>query len=655
MDLVNAIRNKGGMDEFGLEDLVKLDKPFARPEAILGREIVPISAKNAEQTMYRVINSGYGWVGKQIALLDREPITLGNYFMFRKELKGTEEATKKSLMANGLSEEGADSIARFSTHETALNLARNRTLGFVDNGDVRTNLAFSLRTLGRYYRATEDFYRRLGRLTKYEKRALVRLAITNQTFENSGFIHKDDKGQMYFTYPGDDILNNAVVTVLDKLHLSPKTPLPLNFGGYVKMLTPSLDPESALPRLSNPFVSISLDALTNLPFVGDYLKGFEKTVTGAYNTDIPAWEKAAPVNIKRLYNVLAGTTEGTESRFSSATKAIKLLISTGNGPTDAAELESFYRNVAIQARNIDAVKLVMGLMTPASLQSFANKDVPAELQRAGVFTWDTEFQKILKKYDGDEQAISKAMVMFAKLYPSKLAYTVAATKSTTYADFRKSIEAANFVADNQKFLLEHKDGGSFFIPASGTADIKAYSYLKQQGFVVNKPLNPGVEDTRDNFIRQVATVRARQDYYALNDEYNAKIDASQNPNERRYYREELAKRKEGMFIAYPLLAVQVSPTADSNKRRIEVLDDMKTILEQDKAPNKKLGTTFAAMISQYEQMQSTLNRVVGSSKPADEFKKQLKADTKDILRKLSETDENATVFFLSILDPLIGE
>lgn len=655
MDLVNAIRNKGGMENFGIDDLVKIDSPYARPETILGREIVPMSAGTPEQAMYRVINNGYGWVGKQIALLDREPITLGNYFMFRKELKGTEAATKKSLMDNGLSEEGADSIARFSAHETALNLARNRTLGFVDNGDVRTNLAFSLRTLGRYYRATEDFYRRLGRLGKYEKRALVRLAILNQTFENSGFIHKDDKGQMYFTYPGDDILNNAVVTVLDKLNISAKTPLPLNFGGYVKMLTPSLDPESALPRLSNPFVSVSLDAMTNLPYIGDYLKGFEKTVTGAYNTDIPAWEKAAPVNIKRLYNVLAGTTEGTESRFSSATKAIKLLVSTGNGPTNASELNEFYSNIATQARNIDAVKLVMGLMTPASLQSFANKDVPEEMKRTGVFTWDTEFQKILKKYEGDEQALSKAMVTFAKLYPSKLAYTTSATSSNTYADFRKTIEAANFVANHQDFLLKHKDGGSFFIPASGTSDIKAYSYLKKQGYITNKPLDPNVTDTRDNFIREVATVKARQDYYALNDEYNAKIDAAASPGERRFWREELAKRKEGMLTAYPLLAVQVSPTAASNKRRIEVLDDMKSILRANKAPNRELGMKYAAMISQYDEMQSTLKRVVGSSDAASEFKKQLRADTKAVLRQLSDKDDNARAFFLSILDPLIGE
>jgi hypothetical protein len=655
MELVNAIRNKGGMENFALEDLIKLDKPYARPESILGREIVPLGAKNAEEAIYRIMNSGYGWMGKQIALLDREPITLGNYFMFRKQLKKTQEATKNNLIASGLSEEGADSIARFSTHETAMNLARNRTLGFVDNGDVRTNLAFSLRTLGRYYRATEDFYRRLGRVGKYEKRAIVRLAILNQTFEDSGFVHKDDRGQMYFTYPGDDLFSGAIVKTLSMMGITTYNPMPVNFGGYVKMLTPSLDPESWKPGLSNPLASLSLDAMTNLPYVGEYLTGVEKFLTGAYSTDVPAWEKAAPANIKRAYNFLAGSIEGTESRFSSAVKAIKLLISTGNGPTNASEIDSFYQNIATQSKNIDAVKLIMGQTTVASIQTFWNKDVPKELINAGVFSWDSEYLKILNKFDGDPQAISKALVQFAKLYPSKLAYSNFGTDTTTYASFQKTIEAEAFVRKHEQLLLEHSDAGSFFIPTGGTADPNSYAYLKKKGYISNKPISPKVEKGKENFIREVATTGARQAYYQLRDEYNAKIAAATSVEEKRKWRDELSSRKKGLLIAYPLLGVQITPNAESNARRNEVIADMKSLLKQGKAPNKDLADTFGAMISEYEKMNATLLRVQGSSDKADAFKRALRADTKDILFKLSQSSENAATFFNSVLDPLIGE
>lgn len=655
MDLVNAIRAKGGMEKFSIDDLIKLDSRLARPESVTGRELIPITGKNAEEVIYRVINSGYGWMGKQISLLDREPITLANYFMFRKELRGTQAATKQSLIDNGMTAEGAESVARFATHETAMGLARNRTLSFVDNGDVRTNLAFSLRTMGRYYRATEDFYRRLARLGKYEKRGLVRLAIANQSFEDSGFIHQDDRGQMYFTYPGDDLFAETITKTLAFIGITSYTPTPVNFGGYVKMLTPSLDPESWKPGLSNPFISISLDGMSKLPYIGTYVESAEKYLTGSFNTDIPAWEKAAPANVKRAYNFLAGSPEGTSSRFSSAVKAIKLLVSTGNGPTKSSDLEGFYQNVVAQAKNIDAVKLIMGQGTIASIQTFGNKDVPKELLNAGVFTWDSEFQKIMKKFDGDKDALSKSLVMFAKLYPSKIAYTNFATKSGTMASFRKTIEAENFVRKNEKFLGKHSEAGSFFIPVAGETDFNSYSYLKKNGYILNQPLNPKVESNKENFIREVATTEARIAYYALNDDMNAKIANSQSMSEKRYWREQLASRKNGLFTAYPLLRVQVVPTTESNAKRIEYIDDMKSIIREGSAPNKELSNQFGALISEYEKMNSILNRVVGSSDNANEFKKNLRSDTKDVLLKIAEKSDNARTFYYSVIEPLIGD
>jgi hypothetical protein len=82
---------------------------------------------------------------------------------------------------------------------------------------------------------------------------------------------------------------------------------------------------------------------------------------------------------------------------------------------------------------------------------------------------------------------------------------------------------------------------------------------------------------------------------------------------------------------------------------------MKTLLKEGKAPNKALGETFAAMITAYEDMNSTLSRVQGSSDRADTFKRDTRADAKELLVKLSQDNENATIFFNSILSPLIGD
>ena len=117
----------------------------------------------------------------------------------------------------------------------------------------------------------------------------------------------------------------------------------------------------------------------------------------------------------------------------------------------------------------------------------------------------------------------------------------------------------------------------------------------------------------------------------------------------------MATRQKGLLTAYPLLQTQVSPSGDTNALRIEVIDDMKKLLRDNKAPNKALGETFAAMIAAYDDMNATLSRVQGSSDRADEFKRNTRADTQELLTKLSQDNENATIFFNSVLSPLIGD
>jgi hypothetical protein len=671
MDLVNAIRNKKSMDNFTIDDLALIDKKWSRPEILMGTEIMPIVGRGPVDLTYHVINSGYSWMGKQIALLDREPITLANYYTFRNILQGYESKIKQKLMESPLTAEGADKMARFSAHESALNMARNRTLAFVDNGDVRTNLAYSLRTLGRYYRATEDFYRRVGRLAKYEKRALVRLAIANQSFEDSGFVHEDDKGQKYYTYPLDDVFAWPVVQALDLIGVTTYTPMPVRLGGYLKMMTPSLDADSWGPGVSGPLASVSLDVLSVLPFIGKYLN--QEFSIGSARTDLESilrgdtfgnrsstdnWlQKTLPANFKRVTNLFFATPENNESRFSSVIKAAKLLVSTENGPTNSSDILPFYQNIATQAKNIDYVKFFLGQATPASIQAFGNKDVPEGLVDSGVYTFTSEFNKILKKFDGDPQGVSKALVMFARLYPSKLAYTEFQTESTTFANFRKTIEAEKFVRDNEKLLIDHADAGSFFIPTGGTEDIGAYIELKKKGYISNKKLDPRVENGKNNFIRQVATKDATIAYYDLKEKYDKLIaEAPRGSVLKRAYRNKWENVKNAMTTAYPLLAEQLNPTT-SNPRREEVIEDMRRLIGENRAPNKELANTFAAMISEYDKMISTKNilTVSGSSLRVDALKKQLKEDTKDIMTELIKNNENAQTFYRSVIEPLIGD
>lgn len=144
-------------------------------------------------------------------------------------------------------------------------------------------------------------------------------------------------------------------------------------------------------------------------------------------------------------------------------------------------------------------------------------------------------------------------------------------------------------------------------------------------------------------------------YYALRDEFNAKISAEPTSTGKRYYRQELEIRQKGLLIAYPLLGVQIQPTTASNARRNEVIEDMKRLLSDNRAPDKDLGNIFSAMISEYEKMISLKKSIKSSSTNADNYKKALRADTKDKIYQLSKDNENALTFFNTVIDPLIGD
>jgi len=642
--LVNAIRDAKGMDNFTLDDLVKFDVKFARPRTILDKELIPIEKANPSNVYRRIQDNGYAWVGKQIALLDKEPITMGNYAMYRDQLRGYQANIKERMLASGASEELAETSARLAAHDTALNLAVNRTIAFIDNSEIRTNLAYSMKTFGRYYRATEDFYRRFLRIARYEPQALARIAILNQTFEDSGFIHKDDKGQLYFTYPGDDLLNKVLgETLFRALGLGGSQLLSTNFGGYVKALTPSLDPKSAPPRFSGPLFSISLAMLEQLPFVGDFIKGKENILTGG-NADQPLWRKVLPINAQRIIDIVIGGDANTEARASATMKGMRLQVSLGNGPKSPSDVNKFLHDSVIQGINQQIGKLFFGGMTPASLQAFEDKSIPKELHDASAFTWNSEFIKFRERHRGDPQGLSKALVEFATIYPSKLAFTVSGTTSSTEANFEKSYEAAKFVKNNQPLFLEHKEGMAFFIPITGTNDFQSYQYLKNNGFVKNKEL--------EKFAQEIQTAYTRKSYYERSDYWNNLIANSNNLEDKRYYRWKKAEEQNMFKTMDPMLQTALSGT--NQQPKINALDDLRKLLLSGKAPDKKLATVYTSMVLAYDREMKKIDNLGNTD--FDTFqKKNTKADLKDTLVTMAKDNPSAQSLYWVLFDSLIGD
>jgi hypothetical protein len=197
--------------DLGIDDLPSLAEDA--PQFISGPSIMPIADGNPAG---KIVGKHWNWVGEMNARWSREPMVLSAAVDMRKRWKagGLEERylkimtdpirnnAKLSLDEKAVLIKDAEIKAKVKIIEMTQDLAKERVLAYVDNPEVRTQLAFTMRNFARYYRATEDFYRRVLRGVRYNPESIARLSLTYEGVSHSGFIQKDDQGEAYFIYPG---------------------------------------------------------------------------------------------------------------------------------------------------------------------------------------------------------------------------------------------------------------------------------------------------------------------------------------------------------------------------------------------------------------------------------------------------------------------
>jgi hypothetical protein len=246
------------------------------PEYILGPQLVAVS--DTGNYASSIMEWGWDWLGNANARFSREPMVLQEVIKIRKEFKKTGFDTAFiASYKRGITDEKAlikaEARAQKDLAEIVEERATAQTLAFVDNPLVQSQLAFSGRNFARFYRATEDFYRRVYRVIRYNPESIARASLTYEGITHSGWIQHDDQGEPYFVYPGTQYVYKAVQTAMAALGVPAefKVPLPVQFGANLKMITPSLNPDSAIPTLAGPLSGVSIRVLSNI--VGIFDKG----------------------------------------------------------------------------------------------------------------------------------------------------------------------------------------------------------------------------------------------------------------------------------------------------------------------------------------------------------------------------------------------
>jgi hypothetical protein len=302
------------------------------PEFISGPTLVPVS--DTGNFAASLTDRAWDAMGEANARFSREPIVINEMIRVRKEIaeSGLEKRLTDALTAGLEGDALKAGIANAKKEIVALTeeLAKNRVLAFVDNPAVRSQLAMASRNFARFYRATEDFYRRVYRTVRYNPESIR--TFVSYIRRNYTFWFCTDRMIMeiqYFFYPGltpvYEVMNN-VAQVFGAPEAF-KAPMPVEFGGKLNMLTPSMNPDSLFPTFAGPVAAVPMKFVFNaVPALDKY----EKVVLGTYAQDQPMINAIFPAHVSRFLATL--NRDERQSQYASAfRKAATYLEATGHG------------------------------------------------------------------------------------------------------------------------------------------------------------------------------------------------------------------------------------------------------------------------------------------------------------------------------------
>jgi hypothetical protein len=613
--------------------------------------------KDLPHFLSEIIDRGFQVADRQVATLSREPVFYAYLSKYRKDLDVMEKAFVKEMMAKNpnMTQEVAAELAAKRYSFIANDMALNRVLGYVDNPNVRSNIAFSARNVARYYRATEDFYRRAGRVIKNNPEALVRLRMTIEGMDHTGFIYEDENGEKYFNIPVDQITYGFYGNVTRLLTGQwPEEMMPLALTGKVKMLAPSFDPEAAMPTLSSPFASVSWAIIEKLIPV-EYSSKLTRTLMGPYAEGRDLGDAFMPSMLRRFGEVASASLGHESEQVASATmKAGAMYTANGMAPGPDAtifEREEFAQKMQATARNIVAIRNLLGIISPVTPGLSETVDVPEELLSQGVTSFRSEFQALVDAEfaKGNVNAYEVALEKWTRTNPGKLAYTVPESESKIAASLQKTKEAVDWVRSNNSFVKSHPEASLFLAPMADSGfDIAAYSYLKAEGYVERKEL--------DQYFMDIANVWAENTYDDIKKKWSERMVLEPTVSGRQNMSNMMQQELDEFLADKPYLKTKFENFSGNRQYKTDVLTDMRNMLSTD-VPEGSTATAdvIRNMIAEYDKGLLALQANPAETDAATAYRQQARAIIANRIAEIAGANPNAIQFYNNVLKRLLEQ
>jgi len=636
---------------------------------------------NIESVFRRAGNTMMDWMDQQVTGIFRQPAVMVTYAQLRKKYKNIEKAfvrqqaereigpfagaTQAQIDATKLKYER---IAEKRFTELAVREAADTILKFADNPKIRSNFSFSLRTVGRYYRATEDFYRRIYRLKDVAPRTLYRLRLSNVGIEASGAIHEDQNGEPYVVMPMDNVIFKATDSAFRVLtgNTGYSQPLFNEFTFKLRMVNPSFSQDAGLPTLSGPIAGLSVIAVKNIlgvvpgkiPFIGDTIQPYSQQLGESIDTfalgnigdNMDVIRATVPASLQRVWGMLPFN-EKSRQETTAAMQAIAYNAAHGVGIDPNAtdeEKAKYLDNIRISAHNVLFMRHFLGLFSPVAPTTMESVGVPDYIKDTGISSLRSEFFDILNGViatsNGDiTDPYEEALATYIGTNPGKLIYTVSREDKQTSVLIKNTDKLKNWGIKNAKLIEQYGEVAYIFAPQIGDFNAATYNWIQSAGLVKSKSL--------EDYYKDVQVAEDKQKYYDIARQEKEILSNMSDPELRANVIKAATQQREALKASNPLLNSELIGAGNTIGNETVLMNsleqmvnnpsvDIRPATRQRMALAIKMMREFIAFATSPE-----LKNVQNATQLKSERKAQIEANLKDLmLGDLYLTEANRAIF-----------
>jgi hypothetical protein len=516
--------------------------------------------QNLESWHRKYRGKAFEMMSRQTDDICRQPAVDAYYMIFRKESMPEELAYAKKIYRQQVAQgrpstpstmgDAEDVAASFFTNR-AMERSVNQVLKYADNPEIRTVFAYNVRTVGRFYRAVEDFHRRMYRLVKDNKLSTVyRARLMTQGMNANGAVHEDANGEQFIVLPMDDLIYSAVDGALRAVTgngVSVKQPL---FNDLTFKLTagnPSFQTDAGIPYLSGPAGALSVLAVKSLlgkfSPAANLAEDIDDMFLGTFGANVTFASAVTPKFAANVWKILSPD-ERSQQEVSSFTQALSYNQANGlginpeddkykneNGTVNEALLDAdkrkYIANTKISAHNIQVTRILLGMILPFAVQGKDTKDLPTYLKDIGVINMKASFYEVLDQiklsYPDVSEPYELALATWMGDNPGKTVYLVSTAQEGVKPLIKYSKEMQNWAITNMSDIETYGAGALMFAPFTGEFNPSVYQWAEASGVVNKIPASQTADKYIADYYEGIMLKEFANRYYAINDKEEADL------------------------------------------------------------------------------------------------------------------------------------